>query len=253
MYALVTGASSGIGREIARLLAEKKYDLILVARRADRLEDLKKELTEKYAIDVVNKTYDLSVQENCYRLHQETLEYPIEIVINNAGFGKVGPFESVSLDSEIQMLELNMVGLHILMKLFSSSMTTGMILNVGSMAAFLPTPLLSTYAATKSYVVSVSQAVNYELKKQKRNVSVSVLCPGPVKTEFGKVADADNLGLPGISPEYCAKVAVKGMFKKKAVIIPSAQMKVMRFVLRFIPTKWILAMSYRIQTKKKNS
>lgn len=251
MYALVTGASSGIGREIARLLAEKKYDLILVARRQERLEELKKELTERYSVDVVNKVLDLSVQENCYRLHQETLEYPIEILVNNAGFGKVGAFDRIPLDSEVQMLELNIVGLHILMKLFAGTMTSGMILNVGSMAAFLPTPLLATYAATKSYVVSVSQSVNYELRKQKKNLSISVLCPGPVKTEFGKVAEADHFGLPGISPEYCAKVAVKGLFKRKMVIIPGMKMKVMHFLLRLIPTKWVLALSYRIQRKKK--
>jgi len=252
MYAVITGASSGIGREIARLLAAKQIDLILVARRKERLEELKNELTKQYGVDVLVKAKDLSVLENCHQLFEETKEYPIEIFINNAGFGKVGPFTSVPLDHEIEMLSLNILALHTLTKLYSNSMQKGVILNVGSMAAFLPTPLLSTYAATKSYVVSLSQAINYELKKQKKDLRVSVLCPGPVKTEFGKVAEADNFGLPGISAEYCAKVAVKGMMKRNPLIIPSFQMKLMRFALRFIPTSLILKVSYKIQTKKKN-
>lgn len=252
MYAVITGASSGIGREIARLLAAKKIDLILVARRKERLEELKAELSKQYGIDVVVNVKDLSVLENCYKLHEETKDYPVEIFINNAGFGKTGPFVNIPLESEIEMLSLNVIGLHVLTKLYSKSMDKGVILNVGSMAAFLPTPLLATYAASKSYVVSFSQAVNYELKKQKKDLRLSVLCPGPVKTEFGKVAEADNFGLPGISAEFCAKVAVDGMMKRKPVIIPGVQMKLMRFALRFIPAGLILKVSYKIQTKKKN-
>lgn len=251
MYALITGASSGIGAQIARGLAKKEINLILVARRKDRLEDLKKELQALYPIDIVVKCLDLSNQENCHKLHQETLNYDIELVVNNAGFGKVGFFDTIPLESEIEMLNLNILSLHVLTKLFVSSMKKGVILNVGSMAAFLPTPLLSTYAASKSYVVSLSQAINYELKKQKRDLHVLVLCPGPVATEFGKVAEAGNLGLPGISAETCARVAIKGIFKKKPKIIPSFSMKFMHFIIRFFSTRMVLALSYKVQCKKK--
>ncbi len=251
MYAVITGASSGIGREIARLLAQKKINLILVARRTDRLEALKSELKEIHDIDVVVKGFDLSKQDNCHQLHEETKQYQVELLVNNAGFGKVGLFENIPLETELEMLNLNILSLHTLTKLYVSSMKKGVILNVGSMAAFLPTPLLSTYAASKSYVVSMSQSVNYELKKKNRDLSVLVLCPGPVKTEFGKVAEADNLGLPGISALKCAQVAIKGIFKKKPKIIPSFQMNFLHFILRFFPTKWILKISYNVQNKKK--
>ncbi|MDD3122211.1 MAG: SDR family oxidoreductase [Candidatus Izemoplasmatales bacterium] len=251
MYALITGASSGIGKEIAFGLAEKKMNLILVARRIDRLNVLKQELTSKYGIEVVVKGLDLSKQENCHLLHQETLDLKPEIVINNAGFGKVGFFDQIPLKTELSMLELNIMSLHILTKLFVSTMEKGVILNVGSMAAFLPTPLLATYAASKAYVVSFSQAVNYELKKQNRNLSVLTLCPGPVATEFGQVAEAQDMGLPGISAKVCANVAIKGVLKKKPKIIPSFQMKFLHFIIRFFPTQFILKMSYKLQNKKR--
>jgi hypothetical protein len=172
-------------------------------------------------------------------------------VINNAGFGKVGFFDQIPLKTELNMLELNIMSLHTLTKLFVSTMEKGVILNVGSMAAFLPTPLLSTYAASKAYVVSFSQAVNYELKKQHRNLSVLVLCPGPVATEFGQVAEAQDMGLPGISAKVCASVAIKGILKKKPKIIPSIQMKFLHFIIRFFPTQFILKISYNLQNKKR--
>ena len=251
MYALITGASSGIGKEIARQLAVKKINLILVARRIDRLNELKIELTEKHGIEVVVYGLDLSVQENCHKLHQDTLSFKPEIVINNAGFGKVGHFDKIDLDVELNMLDLNIKALHTLTKLFVSSMEKGVILNVGSMAAFLPTPLLATYAASKAYVVSFSRAVNFELKKQNRDLSVLVLCPGPVATEFGQVAEAGELGLPGISAEECARVAINGIFRKKPQIIPSFQMKFLHLLVRFVPTSLILKASYKIQSKKR--
>jgi len=250
MYALITGASSGIGQEIARQLAKKKFNLILVARRIDRLNEMKSDLEKNEGIDVVVKGYDLSNLENCHKLHQETLELHPELVINNAGFGKVGNFENIPLETEINMLELNILALHTLTKLFVSTMEKGVILNVGSMAAFLPTPLLATYAASKAYVVHFSEAINYELKATHKPISVLTLCPGPVATEFGKVAEAENMGLPGISAETCAKVAIRGIMKKKPKIIPSFQMQFLHFIIRFVPTSLILKVSYRLQSKK---
>lgn len=251
MYALITGASSGIGMEIAIQLAEKKTNLILVARRTDRLIELKEQLTQKHGIDVVIKNYDLSVLENCHLLHEETKSLNPEIVINNAGFGRVGPFDQIPLKDEINMLELNILSLHTLTKLFVGSMDSGVILNVASMAAFLPTPLLATYAASKAYVLSFSRAIDYEQRKQKTGVRVLTLCPGPVKTEFGEVAKTSKLSLPGMKVEKCAKIAIKGIFRKKPQIIPGFGMKFLQCLLHFIPTKFILYASYKVQSRRK--
>lgn len=251
MYALITGASSGIGREIAVQLAEKKTNLILVARRIDRLNELKETLTIKYGIDVVVKQFDISKQENCLALHEEVKSYRPELVINNAGFGRVGPFDQIPLEDEINMLELNVLSLHTLTKLFIGSMEKGVILNVASMAAFLPTPLLATYAASKAYVLSFSRAIDYEQRKEKTGIRVLALCPGPVRTEFGIVAKASKLSLPGMEADRCARIAIKGITRKKSKIIPGFSMKFLQFILRFIPTSVILAISYKVQNKRK--
>lgn len=251
MYAIITGASSGIGRDIARELAQRKYDLILVARRKDRLEELKKELESSYPIQVLVHVADLSDLKQCHQLHEDVKHLPIEIVVNNAGFGKVGNYVDVPLETEINMLELNILALHTLTKLFVASMEKGVILNVGSMAAFLPTPLLSTYAASKAYVVSMSRAVDHELRKSPKDLRVLTLCPGPVKTEFGIVAEARDLALPGIESKKCAEVAVKGIIRRKSLIIPGFRMKLIHFFLRFLPTRLVLSISYHFQNKKR--
>ncbi|MBU1144458.1 MAG: SDR family oxidoreductase [Firmicutes bacterium] len=250
MYAIITGASSGIGKEIAFELAKREINLVLVARRTDLLEQLKKEIESTYQVKVVVKSLDLSNKENCFLLHKETLQYYPEIFINNAGFGKVGFFSDVPLEIELSMIDLNIQAVHILTKLYSQTMEKGIILNVSSMAAFLSTPFLSTYAATKAYVLHLSEAVNYELKKQNKDVRVLTLCPGPVATEFGKVAEA-TMSLKGMTAKRCASIAVKGIFKKKRIIIPGAQMKLIHFLVKIIPTSLILAISYRIQNQKK--
>lgn len=250
MYALITGASSGIGREIAIQLAEKKTNLILVARRIDRLNELKELLSKKHGIDVVIKQYDLSILENCHSLHESVKSYEPEVVINNAGFGRVGAFDQIPLSDEINMLELNILALHALTKLFVGSMKKGVILNVASMAAFLPTPLLATYAASKAYVLSFSRAIDYEQKKEKTGIRVLTLCPGPVKTEFGEVAQASKLSLPGMAVEKCARIAIKGISKKKPKIIPGFSMKFLQFILHFIPTRLVLAISYKVQNRR---
>lgn len=250
MYALITGASSGIGKAIARELAQKKYNLILVARRQKELEELKQELETNHGITAIVKPMDLSIEENCRQLVKETIEYHPEIVVNNAGFGLVGKFQERDLEEELKMIRLNIVALQILTKFFVQSMTEGIILNVASTAAFLPSPDFATYAATKAYVLSFSQAVNYELKSAKKAVRVLSLCPGPVETEFSKVAGAHSV-LKGMSAEQCAKIAVRGMFRKRAVIIPGLMFQIGRFLLRFLPTGLILKVSSMYQKQKK--
>ncbi len=249
MYALITGASSGIGKAIAHELACRKIDLIVTARRVDELEQLKKELEPAFGIKVVVKPFDLSVRENCRELHRQCLEYDPNIVINNAGFGRVGMFTELDLAGDLAMIDTNIIAVHILTKLFAGSMTQGRILNVSSMAGFLPTPRLAAYAATKSYVYALSVAVDYELRRSGRPIRVMTLCPGPVDTEFGAVAGSGQ-AFKGISAERCARIAVKGLFRNKAVIIPSGIMRFTRFVLHFTPKAFILPASYHIQSKK---
>jgi len=249
MYALITGASSGIGKAIAYELAALKYDLILVARREPELLAIKTDLEAKYHIQVVLKVMDLSVAEHCHQLHNETSDLHPVIVINNAGFGRVGLFEDIDLASELNMIDLNIVALHILTKLFVSSMREGTILNVASMAGVFPTPMMASYAATKAYVLNFSRAVNYELKKSGRPIKVLTLTPGPVVTEFGEVAQSKQK-MQGMSAERCAKIAVKGLLSGKSVIAPGFMMKTMRFILKFLPYGMAFPMAYKIQNKK---
>lgn len=249
MYALVTGASSGIGKAISRELAEIGYDLILVARRKDRLVELKKELQEDYACHCRCMEYDLSEAKNCEQLFEDCKQFPIRVVINNAGFGKTGDYASIELSEEMSMIQTNINAVHILTKLFATNMNKGIILNVASIAAFYPVPMMAAYGATKSYVLSYSRAVNYELKKAKKNVRISVLCPGPVDTEFNQVAGAD-FSLKSMTPEQCAKIAIKGMRKGKELIVPGATTKIMSVLSHVSPSSIALPVEYSIQKKK---
>lgn len=251
MFALITGASSGIGLEIAKLLAKRKYNLILVARRQDRLLALKNKLESKYNITVVTKNYDLSKEENCYLLFREVKEYEITVLVNNAGFGKVGYFENISLAEELDMIRTNIMAPHILTKLFVKEKQKGFILNVASMAGFQPGPVMATYGATKSYLLNLSLSVNYELRKSNKNIHITTLCPGPVDTEFNKVANAD-FNLSSITAKQCAKEAVRGLFQKQELVVPSLNMKLLRIASKLAPLKIILPMEYSIQTKKTN-
>lgn len=250
MYAFITGASSGIGREISILLAKRGYHLILVARREERLKQLKKQLQKKWnKLEIIIEDCDISKQENCIHLFEKYQSYPITVVINNAGFGAVGNFTDISLEKELNMIQTNIRAVHIFTKLFSASMKKGYILNVASMAAFQPGPFLATYSATKSYVFELSMAINYELKRQGKSVHITTLCPGPVNTEFNAVAGAD-FALPSISAKACARQAVEGLFSKKDFVVPSLSMKVLHMLTKITPYSILLPVNYKIQTKK---
>ncbi|HHT97895.1 MAG TPA: SDR family oxidoreductase [Clostridiales bacterium] len=249
MYALITGASSGIGREFALQLAKRGYNIIIVARREIRLEELKKFITKHYDVDVVIKEIDLSIKEECYRLYDECKDYKIKILINNAGFGKIGYFEDIPLEEELNMINTNISAVHILTKLFLKDMNKGKILNVASIAGLQPCPTMTTYGATKSYIINFSRGLNYELKRKKKEVHVSVLCPGPVNTEFDKVANTD-FSLKYISAKKCARIGLDGLFKKKEIIIPSFSIKALSLAGKFTPVKLIQPIEYYIQTRK---
>ncbi len=251
MNILVTGASSGIGRDMADILCEKGHIVYAVARREDRLNELKL----KYPENIIPMVYDLSVAENCFNLFEELKDKNIDILVNNAGYGMFGKFNSTDLTRELKMIDTNIVGLHILTKLFYNQFTeknNGYILNVASSAGFMMGPLLSSYYASKAYVLRLSQALYREAKEMKSNVSVSVLCPGPVKTEFDNVADV-KFSISGLESKFVAKYAIDKMLKGKMVIIPGLSIKLLVFFSRFIPDRLLSKITYNIQRKKENA
>ena len=214
MKVLITGASSGIGRDIARIYSQKGYNLVLVARSEENLNKLKTELeNDKSNIEIISM--DLSVKENCIELHKRVKD--VDILINNAGFGDCGNFTKTDLEKEINMIKTNIIAYHILMKLYLKDMkekNRGKILNVASIAGFMPGPLMSTYYATKAYIVRLSEGIREELKKEKSNVKISILCPGPVATNFNKVANV-KFYLREANSMNVAKYAVKKIRKRK--------------------------------------
>ena len=248
MKALVTGASSGIGREIARVLAQRGYDLILTARRTDRLAALAAELPVK--VEVLPA--DLTDRAQVRTLWEKVKGEDIDILVNNAGRGLFGPFDETDLDTELEMLEVNIVALHTLMKLFLPKMKargSGRILNVASSAAFLPGPLLSSYYASKAYVLRLSEAVAEELRRAKSKVTISILCPGPVPTEFDQVADV-RFSIPGTDSASVARLAVAGTLRGQLIILPGARMKAVHFFQRFVPDKILARLCWEVQRRK---
>ncbi len=250
MTALITGASSGIGRDMARYLASLKYDLILVARREERLNKLKNELK---GVRVRVITLDLSIPENCYSLYEQTKDERVDFLINNAGFGVYGEFSEVPLERELKLINTNITALHILTKLYLKDMllrNKGRILNVGSAAGFLPGPTLSSYYASKNYVVRLTEAIHEELRRKKSGVSASVLCPGPVKTEFNEVADVSFI-VEGLPSDFVAKYAIDKTLQKKMVITPGIRMKLAKFGEHFLSEKRLTRLSYNMQMRRK--
>lgn len=248
MWALITGASSGIGCEMAKIMSEMGYNLVLVARRQDKLKQLKEELNT----DVRICTYDLSVKENCYHLFDEVQDLPITVLINNAGFGDFGPFHLMDDNKLENMMNVNVNSLTILCHLFLKkfiSQKEGRILNVASAAAFTFGPLMSEYYASKAYVYHFSVSLNEEIKRLKLPISVAVLCPGPVKTEFNDVANV-NFAIKGLTSQKVARYAIKKMFKGKTIIVPGRLMKISKFLTRFVSDKSLAKIGYHIQKKK---
>ena len=248
MRALITGASSGIGRDMARYLASKNIDLILVARRKERLEDLKKECD--VSVEIVE--LDLLKKENLYKLFKKYQNKKIDILINNAGFGLFGDFLETDLERELEMIDLNVVAYHVLTKLFLQKMNKeggGYILNVCSSAGFLAGPRLATYYATKNYITKLTMAIHEELRHKNSKVTISALCPGPVNTEFNKVAHG-GFKVSGVSSEYVAQYGIDKMFQQKLIIVPTLSMKLGLFFARFLPWSILLKITYQIEYRK---
>lgn len=251
MTALITGASSGIGRDIARYLALKGYNLILVARREDRLNELKNELG---GVEVRVIKSDLSIAENCFKLYEDTKSDGVDFLVNNAGFGVYGKFNEVPIEEELRLIDTNIKALHILTKLYLKDMiakNSGYILNVSSASGFLAGPTFSSYYASKNYVVRLTEAIHEELRRDKINVKISALCPGPVNTEFNKVANV-NFAVGGLSSEYVAKYAIEKTLEGKMIITPGILMKLAKFGEHFVGENLLTRISYNMQMKRKN-
>lgn len=247
MKALITGASSGMGRDMAKYMLKLNYELILVSRDKEKLD---KEF-KKYSDKVKTYSFDLSKEEECKKLYKEVKKENIDILINNAGFGDSGNFTETSLEKEMEMIDVNIKAYHILTKLFLRDFVKrdyGRILNVASIAGFMPGPYMATYYATKNYIVSLSLAISEELKKDNSKVKISIFCPGPVDTNFNNVANVKfNIG--ALSSEYASKVAIEGMFQNKLMIIP-INMKANHLLTKIAPTKMVLKAVSLIQERR---
>ena len=248
MRALITGASSGLGRDIARELAARGYDLVLVARREERLRLLAAELPVKCEIIQA----DLADAAAVYEVYHKTRGDDLEVLVNNAGFGLFGAFEATDLASELRMLDVNVRAVHILTKLFLRDFrkkNRGYILNVASSAGFMAGPLMATYYATKNYVLRLSQAVRQELREAGSRVVVSALCPGPVDTEFNNVANV-RFTVKALSSHEVARIAVTGLFADKGVVVPGFQMKAVLALRRLAPEALVTKIAYHVQRSK---
>lgn len=248
MLALITGASSGIGKSIAIKLGNQGYDLILVARRKEKLVELRNQLNTK--VEIID--LDVSNKDNCIELHNRLKDKNIDILINNAGFGIFGEFSETNLDKELELIDTNIKAVHILTKLFLKDFIKkdkGYILNVASSAAFMSGPLMSSYYASKGYVLKLTEAISEELRINRSNVYIGCLCPGPVDTEFNKVANVE-FGVKALTSEEVSNYAINKMFKRKTIIIPSIKMKLACTLSKFIPRKILLKITYRIQKRK---
>lgn len=289
MWALVTGASSGIGRDMSRYLYSLGYNLIIVARDLEKLEKLKTELeknenTEKNSTSVsaqqhnnnneknnnnykkiendeVNQkkqeiiiiTKDLSIKENCLEIYEQTKNIQIDLLVNNAGFGVFGEFSKTDLEKEINLINTNITALHILTKLYLKDMikrNSGHILNVASIAGMEPGPLMAAYYASKAYVIRLSRAINKELKKEKSKVKISILCPGPVDTNFNNVANV-VFKAPSMPSEKVAKYGIDKALKGKLIVIPGVLNKSVRFFSKVVPDCILEEVAFHIQRRKR--
>ena len=248
MVALVTGASSGIGYEISKYLSKKGYDIIAVARDESKLKELKRECDTQVYTYIV----ELSNSEEINKLYEEVRNKNIDILVNNAGFGLFGEFDEVDCESQLKMIDVNIKAVHLLTYLFLKDMkmkNEGYILNIGSVAGFLPGPLMTEYYATKSYVLRMTQGINKELKKTKSNVSISVCCPGPVSTNFNKIAGV-KFNLKSKRSDFVARKAIDGMFKRKEIICPGISEKLVKLSRKVVSDKILSEFSFHIQKKK---
>ena len=270
MKALITGASSGFGWDMAHILSDMGYDIIAVARRGELLEKLKGELktnVEAIVCDVTDREFQEALSA---MLRLKRVSAPLFVtaesglndnLINNAGFGVFGAFDATSLDEELSMIDTNVKAMHTLMKLFLPAFkkrNSGYIMNVASLAAFFPGPLFASYYATKAYVLRLTQAVAEELRRDGSKVKICALCPGPAHTGFASAAKVNfgtgkEGGIAGkvvLTSLEVSKYAIKQMFKGKEVIVPGPIMRLGVFARHFVSDKLLAKAVYTVQSKK---
>ncbi|MDX9892439.1 MAG: SDR family oxidoreductase [Bacteroidales bacterium] len=245
--ALITGASSGIGLDLAKIHAKKGGDLVLVARNKQKLLEIKHEFESNYHIEVVAIEQDLSRKDAAQEVYNQTKQFGItvDILINNAGFGDFGFFAETDWFKEYEMISLNIVALTQLTKLYAQDMIeqgSGRILNVASIAAFLPGPKMAIYYATKAYVLSFSEAIANEFADQ--GITVTTLCPGPTDTGFEKAAALEESGLfkkqKVVSSMPVAEYGYKAMMNGKTIAIPGFRNKLLTKLVLFAPRNWVV-------------
>lgn len=247
--ALVTGATSGIGRCIAENLHRNGWQLILTGRN----EKVLKKLQKDFGKDTEIIRAELSDRKEVFKVYEFCKDKNIDLLVNNAGYGIFGKFDRTDLDDELAMIDVNITALHILTKLFLRDFkkrNSGYILNVASVAGFMTGPLLSSYYASKNYVIRLSSAIYEELRRERSNVKITVLCPGPVNTNFNNRAGV-NFSIKPVSPEYVADYALKRLFRGKFFAVPSLTTKFCAVGQRFIPERLLSAITYNVQKAKK--
>lgn len=243
-WALVTGASTGLGKEFCELFAKDNINLIIVARNKDKLTEIADSLKEKFKIQVEVCAFDLSLQDNVAEVIKfiSTKNIQIDYLVNNAGMGVYGNFAQTPWQQEHQMMELNMISLTHLMKSIIPMMVKnkkGKILNVASTAAFQPGPLMSVYFASKAFVLSLSEALNEELKNT--GVTITTLCPGPTETEFFKSAKMESLKFADtksklmMTSKEVAEIGYKSLMSSERVVVAGILNKITAFSTRFLP------------------
>ena len=254
--ALITGGASGLGYEFAVLLAKDAYHLILIDINSDKLKETKKELEDNYPTQVITITKDMSKHNCSSELFEEIKETPIDVLINNAGFGLYGHFHKTNWEREASMLNLHIIATTHLTKLILKGMVErghGKILNMSSLAAFQPGPLMSIYYASKAYILSFSEAIANELKGT--GVTVTVLCPGQTKTSFQEVVSQETsknkIGFNMASPDEVAKYGYKAMLNGESVVVPGNFNKFLSFLPRIMPRNIIAAIVRKIQEKNR--
>ncbi len=256
--ALITGASVGIGYELSKIFAKNNYNVVLISRNKEKLEELRNELLNMNNIFVKIITKDLSIPETpieiFHELEKEKID--VDVLVNNAGFGLLGPFAELNLSEQLKMIQLNINSLVHLTGLFLPKMiskSSGKILNVASTAAFQPGPNMAVYYASKAFVLSFSMALHKELKN--KGIVVTALCPGPTKTEFQKRARMENINLerskliPYMSAEKVAIDGFDGLMKGKRVVIPGQINKLGTKLVKFFPESFVLSVIHKFNTR----
>lgn len=240
MLALITGGTSGIGKDIAINLSNKGYDLILVSRSENDLDYIKSKCNTK--VEFIS--LDLTIETNCYKLLDITKDLDIDIFINNAGFGDIGYIDKTDIKKEVNIVKVNDIALLILGKEFIKRFILkdrGHVMFVASAASFGVAPYMNVYYASKAFVYSLSHGYYRELKDRKSNVKIHVLCPGPVDTRFNEKANT-KFNMHALSSTYVSNYAVKKMFKNKFEIVPGFNIKLLHFFSHFVPKKLISAL-----------